>query len=226
MHHHHIDHTHPHKRVQTTFFGKVMFFFALAILISAVGTFVGFAYALPILAQSPGSIWIIFIAELVLIFTSRSWSTKRPLGYYLFALFAFLTGITLAPLLATVIVAYGGPGLVIKALLATGFMFTATAIAGFTTKRELSGLSGFLFMGLIGMIITSVIGIFVPWSNNFEMIFSGIGVIIFSIYTMYDFQRLKHYPEDRYIDAAIHLYLDIFNLFIFILRLVLSLSRR
>lgn len=213
------------SKIQATFFGKVMFFFALAILSSALGSFVGFHYLLQYITGYPFAIWIIFILELVLIFTSSSWSRKRPLGYYMFCLFTFLTGVTLAPLLATVIVSYG-PGLIIKALLATGLMFTGTAIAGWTTKRELSGISGTLFMVLIGMIITSIIGIFVPWGSTFEMIFSGLGVILFSIYTMYDFQRLKRFPEDRYIDAAIHLYLDIFNLFIFILRLILSLSRR
>jgi FtsH-binding integral membrane protein len=55
-----------------------------------------------------------------------------------------------------------------------------------------------------------------------EMIYSGIGVLLFAGYAMYDFQMIKKYPEDRYIDAAMHLYLDIFNLFIFILRLLMS----
>jgi FtsH-binding integral membrane protein len=54
------------------------------------------------------------------------------------------------------------------------------------------------------------------------MIFSGFGVLVFSGFAMYDFQRIKSFPEDRYIDAALHLYLDIFNLFIFVLRLILS----
>ena len=82
-----------------------------------------------------------------------------------------------------------------------------------------------MFMALIGMIITSIVGIFIPWNNTFEMIFSGIGIVVFSAYTMYDFQRLKMSSIDRPIDAAMRLYLDIFNLFIFILRLM-SGSRR
>ena len=55
------------------------------------------------------------------------------------------------------------------------------------------------------------------------MIYSGIGVLIFTGFAMYDFQKIKQFPEDRYIDAAMHLYLDIFNLFIFILRLLMSM---
>ncbi len=204
-----------------TFFGKVMFYFALAILVSTIGVWVGFTYFLESFITTPGLIWVVFIAELVLIFTSSKWSTKRPLNYVLFSVFALLTGITITPLLlmATVI---GGIGIVVKALLATFLMFTAAGIIGYTTKKSLEGMRGFLFISLIGMIIVGVIGIFIPWGSTFEMIYAGIGVLLFSGFTMYDFQRIKSFPQDRYIDAAIHLYLDIFNLFIFILRLILS----
>jgi hypothetical protein len=80
-------------------------------------------------------------------------------------------------------------------------------------------------VGLLGMIIVGVIGIFIPWGSTTEMIYSGIGVLLFTGYVMYDFQKLKAYPENMYIEAALQLYLDIFNLFIFILRLISS-SRR
>ena len=58
------------------------------------------------------------------------------------------------------------------------------------------------------------------------MIFSGFGVAVFSGYIMYDIQQLKNYPENQYIEAALQLYLDIFNLFIYILRLMSALNRR
>ncbi|MFC1656161.1 Bax inhibitor-1 family protein [Patescibacteria group bacterium] len=204
-----------------TFFGRVMFCFALAILVSTVGVWFGFTYLLEVFIANQSLIWVVFIAELALIFTSRKWSTIRPLNYILFSLFALLTGITITPLLlmATVI---GGIGIVIKALLATFLMFTAAGVIGYTTKKSLEGMRGFLFVSLIGMIIVGVIGIFIPWGSTFEMIYAGIGVLLFTGYTMYDFQRIKRFPQDRYIEAAMHLYLDIFNLFIFILRLILS----
>ena len=104
-------------------------------------------------------------------------------------------------------------------------MFTAGAIIGRTTHRNLSGLSGFLFLGIIGMIVVGILGIFFPWGNGFEIIYSGFGVLLFSAFVMYDVQKLKHYPPDRYIDAALALYLDIFNLFINILRLMGALRR-
>jgi len=206
------------------FFSKVMFFFGLAMLISMGGTFIGFAYVLPILAGAPALMWVLFAAELGLVFTSRWWSTKRPTNYILFSAFAFLSGITIAPLIAITLVQVGA-GIILKALAITALMFAGTALYGWTTHRDLSGIGGFLMIALLGMIITGVFGIFFPWGNTFELIFSGGGVILFSAFTMYDIQMIKRYPEDRYIDAALNLYLDIFNLFIYVLRFLLAMSR-
>jgi len=207
-----------------TFFSKVMFFFALAMLISLGGTFLGFVYVLPLIVATPALMWVLFAAELGLVFTSRWWSTKRPMNYVLFSTFALLSGITIAPLIAITVVQVG-VGLILKALAITALMFTGTAIYGFTTHRDLSGMGGFLMIALIGMIITGVFQIFFPWGSTFELFFAGGGVIIFSAFTMYDIQMIKRYPEDRYIDAALNLYLDIFNLFIYVLRFLLAMSR-
>ena len=209
-----------------TFLSKVLFFFGLAIAISAAGTFIGFQYLSSLFIKNPTITLVFFAVELILVFTSRIWSTRRPLNYILFATFAFVTGLTLAPLLLSYILQFGGPAIIIKAFLATTFTFTAAAIVGLVSQRSFTGLGGFLTMTLIGMIVVSVIGIFIPWSNTFEMIFSGIGVVLFTGFTIYDISRLKHYPPDRYIDAALNLYLDIFNLFLYILRLIAGVSRR
>lgn len=213
------------KTAEPSFYSQVMLYFGFAILTSAAGTYVGFNYFAQIFLGNPMLMWVLFALELILVFTARMWSTKKPINYLLFAAFAFITGVTLVPLLASVILEFGGPDVIIKALTITTLMFTGTALFGWTTHRNLSGLGGFLFIALIGMIIVSLVGIFIPWNNNFEIIFSGIGVIVFSAYTMYDIQRMKMFPSDRAMDAALMLYLDIFNLFIFILRLISGTSR-
>ncbi len=211
--------------VQSTFFGKVMAFFAFAILSSAAGAYITLAYFMNVFYAFPFIMFLLFAAELALIFTAKKWSKITPLNRVLFALFAFISGVTTAPLLSIVLVLPMGTAILVKALLATGFMFAATAMIGWTTKRDLSGLRGFLIMSLIGMIIVGVLGIFIPWGTQFEMIFSGIGIILFSAFTMYDFQKLKSYPEDMYIEAALSLYLDIFNMFLFVLRFLTSITR-
>lgn len=211
--------------VQSTFFGKVMFAFSLGILVSALGVYAGIYYFNQFFFTNPLLMWVLFGVELVLIFTSGKWSTKRPLNYALFSAFTFITGLTIAPLISAVIVQMQSPDLVVKALAVTGLMFTASGLIGWTTQRSLQGLGGFLMMGLIGMIIVAVVGFFLPWGSTGEMIFSGIGVLLFSAFAMYDFQMIKKYPEDRYIDAAIALYLDIFNLFLYVLRLLMAINR-
>jgi len=211
--------------VKPTFFGKVMFYFALAVAMSCFGAYAGFNYLLPRIIASPAFIYGIFAVELILVFTARLWMRRRPVNYIIFSIFTFLTGVTIAPLLAVTIAEFGGM-FVVKALLAAAFMFTACAILGFVAKADFMGLRGWLFMFLIGMIIVSIMGIFIPWGNTFEMIFSAIGVGLFSIYTMVDFQLIrKTYNEEYAIDAALQLYLDIFNLFIYILRLMTAMRR-
>lgn len=211
--------------IHTTFFGKVMTFLALAVLASVGGVFVGSQYLLEFFFTKPYMMYLLFGLELVLIFTSGKWSTKVPLNRFLFAAFAFITGLTIAPLIGIMAQSPGGLIILNKALIATALMFTATALVGWTTKLDLSGMRGFLFMGLIGLIIVGIIGIFVPWSSTFELVFSGIGVALFSGFVMYDFQKIRQYPEDRYVDAALALYLDLFNLFLYILRFVSASSR-
>lgn len=212
--------------IHPTFFGKVMAFFALAMLASVAGVYVTGTYFLGYFFVYPWLMYVLFAVELIIIFTSRIWSKKRPINRLLFAAFAFITGVTIAPIIAILAATPEGIAILNKALIATTAMFTATALIGWSTKFDLSGLRGFLMMTLIGMIIVGVMGIFIPWGNTFELIFSGIGVVLFSGFTMYDFQKIKKFPEDRYIDAALMLYLDIFNLFLYLLRLIMALNRR
>jgi hypothetical protein len=209
-----------------TFMSKVFFFFGLAVAVSAAGAYVGLNYLTAYFITYPGTIYGLIIAELALILTAGWWSKARPLNYFLFCLFALITGLTLVPILAYLTMTSGGVDILIKTFVATALMFGACAVYGQTTSRNLQGLGGFLIMALLGMIIVGIIGIFVPWSNTFEMVYAGLGVIIFSGYIMYDIQRLKFYPEDMYIDAALQLYLDIFNLFLYILRLISALNRK
>lgn len=212
--------------LEPTFMGKVLTFFALAVFASSLGAFFTVKYFLNYFITNPVLMYVLFAVELIIIFTAHWWKKSAPLNKILFFAFAAITGITIAPLLGVLVQTPAGLSIVIKALFATGLMFTATAIFAWTTKYDLTGMRGFLFMGLIGMIITSIVGIFIPWGSTFEIVFTGIGVLLFAGYTMYDIQQLKKYPEDEYIDAAMQLYLDIFNLFLYILRLLMALSNR
>lgn len=107
-------------------------------------------------------------------------------------------------------------------------MFAALSALGFFTKKDLSGMGKFLFMALIGLIIASVINIFVQ-NSVFDFIISIIGVLLFSALTVYDTQKIKKMniignegtQEDHKeaIRGALTLYLDFINLFLYLLRL-------
>lgn len=208
------------KSYTMTFFGKVMAFFSLAIFMSVAGTFVAMKYLMFYFVSAPAMMPILFILELAIIFTARIWKKHSPLNKIMFATFAFITGITIAPIIAVIAESPSGLTILIRALLATALMFSAAAVFGYTTKVNLVGMRGFLLLSLIGMIVVGILGIFIPWGSAGEMMYSGFGVVLFSGFTMYDFQRLKRYPENMYIEAALDLYLDIFNLFLYILRFI------
>jgi FtsH-binding integral membrane protein len=103
-------------------------------------------------------------------------------------------------------------------------MFGALAMYGTVTRRILAGFGQFLFMGLIGVVLASVIGIF--WQNDgFQFVISFIGVIVFTGLTAYDAQQLKQMvamPAGQTgsyaIVGALALYLNFINLFLFMLR--------
>ena len=217
---------HVISRPQTNdFYNKVLSWFGLSVLATGAGVYLGFHYLLAYFAQNPFLMYGFFFLELGLIFTSRMWSKREPLNYLLFSLFTISSGITIVPLLASFAAEFGGYDIIYRSLFTTTVTFLAMGLIGHTSKRSFQGLSGFLFIGLIGMLITALIGIFIPWGNTGEMIYSGIGTLIFAGYTMVDIQRLKTYPEDGAMNAAMTLYLDVFNLFIFILRLTGAVSR-
>src|SRR5690606_27668894 len=109
----------------------------------------------------------------------------------------------------------------------TAATFGAMSLYGYTTKRDLSGFGSFLIMGLIGIIIASIVNIFMA-SSALQSAVSAIGVLIFTGLTAYDTQRIKemYYVGDdgtvagrKAIMGALSLYLDFINLFLMLLRL-------
>ncbi len=212
-------------RQSEDFTNKVFGLFGLSLLVTGFGVFFGFRYMLEIFINQPLFMYLLFGLELLLIFTSGAWHKKEPLNKILFALFTFSSGLTIVPLLASFASEFGGFAIIYNALFSTTAMFLVMGAIGWTSKRSFTGLSGFLFMALIGLLIISLIGIFIPWGNTGEILVSGAGVLIFAAYAMVDMNRLKQYGDEQYVLAAMQLYLDIFNLFIFVLRLSGALSR-
>jgi FtsH-binding integral membrane protein len=137
--------------------------------------------------------------------------------------YAGLMGISLAPILLM----YTGAS-VAQVFFVTAATFGAMSLWGYTTKRDLTGFGSFLFMGLIGILIASVVNIFLG-SGMVSLVISIIGVLVFTGLTAYDTQQIKesYYVSDdgqlagkKAVMGALRLYLDFINLFLMLLRLM------
>jgi len=138
----------------------------------------------------------------------------------LFLVYAALNGV----LFSFIFLTYTKTSIATTFLVAAG-MFGALALYGSTTKRSLAGVGQFVFMGLIGLILASLVGVFVK-SAGLQFVISIVGVIVFTGLTAWDAQKLKlmaaALPEGQVgsyaIVGALSLYLDFINLFLFLLR--------
>jgi len=170
----------------------------------------------------------LIIAELALVFiiSARIQRMQASTATALFVLYSALNGATLS----FIFIVYT------RASIASTFFvcaatFIACSIYGWTTKRDLTSLGGFLMMGLIGIIIASLVNIFIR-SSAMHMIISYIGVLVFVGLTAYDTQSLKAMAVSQPADVgasairkgailgALKLYLDFINLFLMLLRIL------
>jgi len=173
--------------------------------------------------RTPFLFWGLFIAQLgiVLVLSGRVQRLASTTAAMLFVAYSVLTGVTLS-----VIVLLYTRESIATTFLVTSVMFGAMAMWGTVTRRDLTGFGQFLFMGLIGVVIASVVNIFMH-SDGVAFVTSFIGVIVFTGLAAYDAQRLKMMAvatpagqEGSYaIVGALALYLDFINLFLMLLRL-------
>jgi uncharacterized protein len=174
------------------------------------------------IARNPLSRWGLMLAQLglVIYLSARVEKIAANTAALLFVVYSALTGVTFS----FVLLAYTGQSVASTFMVCAG-MFGALAFYGTTTSRSLAGWGQFLFMGLIGVVLASIVGIF--WQNDaFQFILGFIGVIVFTGLTAYDAQRLKDMavamPSGQTgsyaIVGALALYLDFINLFLMLLR--------
>jgi hypothetical protein len=162
------------------------------------------------------------IVELGLVFFLSARADRLAPGTAagLFALYSALNGVTLSAILLV----YTGESVTMTFVVTAG-MFGALALFGSTTKRSLAGAGQFFMMGLVGLILASLIGMF--WHNDaLQFLISIVGVIVFTGLTAWDAQRLKQMalalPQGQVgayaVVGALSLYLDFINLFLMLLR--------
>ena len=171
-----------------------------------------------------GLAWIIMLAPLGFVFylSARIHKMSSSAAQITFWIFASIMGLSLA----SIFIQFTGESIA-RVFFITAGTFGAMSLYGYTTKRDLTKLGGFLFMGLIGIIIASIVNIFVG-SSALQFAISVIGVLVFVGLTAYDTQNIKnmYYGGDseeigskKALMGALKLYLDFINLFILLLQL-------
>jgi hypothetical protein len=211
----------------SVFLAKVFYWMAIGLGLTAIAAF--------LVGQSPVLQQLIFgnqllffgliVGELVMVFylVSRVEKLSAAKATGVFIAYSVLNGVTIS----SILLVYTGTS-IFTTFLTTCAMFGAMAVYGTVTKKDLSSWGSFLFMGLIGLIIASLVNLFLA-SPMISWVISGIGVLIFTGLTAYDVQRLTKMGESGIMErgesairktaimGALALYLDFINLFLMLL---------
>ncbi len=169
--------------------------------------------------------WVVLLAPLglVMYLSARIESMRASTAQILFWVYSALMGVSIS----FIFLAYTGTS-VARVFFITAGTFAAMSIYGYTTRRDLTGLGSFMFMGLIGIIIASIVNLFLA-SSALDFMISVIGVAVFTGLTAYDTQSIKasYSAQDsgeiaakKSVIGALRLYLDFINLFLMLLRLL------
>ena len=169
--------------------------------------------------------WVVMLAPLgfVLVLSFGVHRMSAGMAQIMFWAFAAVMGLSIS----YIFLAYSGASIA-RVFFITAGTFAAMSLFGYTTKRDLTGWGSFLIMGLIGIILASIVNLFLQ-SSALQFAVSVIGVLIFTGLTAYDTQRIKHEYDvqddagvatKKAIMGALRLYLDFINLFLMLLRLM------
>jgi len=168
--------------------------------------------------------WVVMLAPLGFVFflSAKIQTMRFSTAQITFWAFAAIMGLSLG----SIFIVFTGASIT-RVFFISASVFGAMSLYGYTTKKDLSGWGSFLFMGLIGIIIASIVNIFIG-STMMEFAISVIGVLIFTGLTAYDTQKIKQIyaasdgaetSGKKALMGALSLYLDFINLFLMMLRL-------
>jgi len=216
------DYAQPHAQMQekvgsnVAFMKKTYQLLAASMIAAAAGAYATMPYADVILQYK----WFIFGAELLVLFFGLSLSRGKPgVNLAMLFLFTFLTGVSLVPLLASLI-GTGNGAMIGNAFLMTSVLFGALSLFAINSKSDYSSWGKPLFITLIVVIIASLVNYFLLHSPIMNIVITAGILLLFGIFTIYDTQNIANGAYDSEVDAAVSLYLDFLNMFTAILQLL------
>ena len=189
--------------------------FAASLLAASAGAYVGIGMAKAISSWY----WGLVILEFVFLFGLYAAKRKPGLNMVLLFGFTFITGLTLTPLLSSVLGLKGGSSIVANAFILTTVAFGGLSVFAMNTKRDFSSMGKMLFIALIVIVVASLINIFFH-SPILQLAIASISSILFSAFILYDTQNIIRGAYETPIEGAIALYLDFLNLFISLLQIL------
>jgi len=189
--------------------------FAASLLAASAGAYVGIGMA----GFVASWYWGFVILEFVFLFGLYAAKRKAGLNMMLLFGFTFLSGLTLAPLLSSILGIKGGASIVANAFILTTVAFGGLSVFAMNTKRDFSAMGKMLFITLIVVVVAGLINIFFQ-SPILQLAIASISSILFSAFILYDTQNIIKGAYETPIEGAIALYLDFLNLFVSLLQIL------
>lgn len=200
---------------------RVFFGLFLSLLTASVGLFAG-SYVPPMWLH------ILMFVELAMIFGAMFMRRSKAIGMTFVLVFTFISGMTLFPIIAYYTSLLGAT-MVLEAAAISGASFLVAAVVASRSSFDFTFLGGFLFIGLIALVLMGIASMFIGFGTMASLIYTMLGIAIFIGYVLFDVNRMVHYgvSEQMVPWVVLSLYLDIINLFLFVLQLFgLNVSRR
>ncbi|EAH6404957.1 Bax inhibitor-1/YccA family protein [Campylobacter coli] len=199
--------------------------FAASLLAATVGAYVGIYALAAFFIQSQVTFWILFAVEIGLLIALQFKKREASLNLILLFGFTFCSGLTLTPLLISVLALPAGGVIIAQAFALTTVAFAALSIFAMNTKKDFTLMGKALFIVLIVVVAASLLNIFFQ-SSLLNLAISAVAAILFSFYILYDTQNIIRGNYETPIEGAVALYLDFVNLFVSLLNILRSFNSR
>ena len=190
---------------------------ALSMIPTVAGAFLGVSMGVALFSGMLG--FVIFMAVAFGFMWAIEKNKDSGLGVALLLGFTFFMGLMLAPLLTHTLNYSNGGSLIMTAFGGTAIVFAVMASIATTTKRDFSGMGSWLMAGVVVLLLAVVANIFLQMSV-LSIVISVLAIGIFSAFILYDVQRIVNGGETNYVTATLSIYLNVFNIFSSLLRLL------
>ena len=192
---------------------------AISMIPTVLGAWIGVQMNFSFMSGSPFIGFLIFMAIAFGFFYVIERTKHSAIGVAVLLGFTFFMGLMLSRLIGHILHFSNGASLIMTAFGGTAIVFATMASIATTSKRDFSGLSSWLFAGMIVILLAAVANIFLQMSV-LNIVISAIAVVIFSAYILFDVQRIINGGETNYISATLAIYLDVYNVFVNLLALL------